>query len=170
MTNKLYIFCGIPFSGKSTLSKEIARLKDYKRIDLDEVKFELYGANVKDTNLEQKDWDITYQAMYQHIEAALKAGESVIHDTGNFTRYERNLVREIAERLGVEAITVFVNTPEPIARERLLANRMTNTRFNVTDQEFQEAIDEMEAPHSTEQHIVYEHDTPTGDWVDKHFS
>jgi len=35
--------CGIPFSGKSTLSKKIAEKLGFVRIDLDEVKTELLG-------------------------------------------------------------------------------------------------------------------------------
>jgi predicted kinase len=170
MTNKLYIFCGIPFSGKSTLTKEIAKQKGYARIDLDEVKFRLYGNGVEDAGLQQKDWDTIYQATYKEVEAALKAGQTVIHDTGNFTKYERNLVRQIARKLNVEATTVFVNTPEGIARERLIANRQTSVRFNVTDKEFEEAVAEMEPPGESESHFSYVHGTPVDLWLEKYFS
>jgi len=170
MANKLYIFCGIPFSGKSTLSKEVARLTGYTRIDLDEVKFEHYGAVIKDAELEQKDWDIIYQAMYQRIEAALKAGKTVIHDTGNFTKYERDLIRHIADGLGVEAVTVYVDTTRVVAKERHIANQTTHQRFNVTDNELEDAVAEMEVPNETERHIVHKYPTPAEEWINKHFS
>jgi predicted kinase len=117
MATKLYIFCGIPFSGKSTLTKTLAKQKGYTRIDLDEVKFDLYGKDITDQELKQKDWDAVYQEMYKQIGAALKAGNTVIHDTGNFTKYERGLVRQIADRLGVETATVFIDTPKAVAKE-----------------------------------------------------
>jgi predicted kinase len=170
MTNKLYIFCGISFSGKSTLTRTLAKQKGYTRIDLDEVKFELYGADIKDADLTQKDWDTIYQDMYKRIETALKTGKTIIHDTGNFTKYERGLVRQIADRLGVETVTVYVDTPKQVAKERLITNRMTNQRFNVTDEEFEEAAAEMEAPDKTEKHITYKYGTSVDAWADEYFS
>jgi len=170
MNNKLFIFCGIPFSGKSTLTKEVAKQKGYTRIDLDEVKFKLYGNDVQDASLRQEDWDTIYQAMYQEIEAALKSGSTVVHDTGNFTQYERGLVRQIADKLHVGAMTVFIDTPEAIARGRLLANRQTNDRFNVTDQEFEEAVAEMEPPDENEPHFLYKYPEAADAWLQKHFA
>ncbi len=165
MTAKLYIFCGIPFSGKSTLTKEIAKRKGFTRIDLDEVKFDLYGKDITDQNLQQKDWDSIYQEMYKRIEKALQEGKTVIHDTGNFTKSERNLVRQIADRLDVPTTTVFVDTSKEVAKERLIANRTTNRRFNVTDTEFEEAVAEMEVPDESEHAIVYKSGTPVDSWI-----
>jgi predicted kinase len=169
MTNKLYIFCGIPFSGKSTLTKRIAEQKSYTRIDLDEEKFKLYGDSIQDAELQQKDWGVIYQATYKEVEAVLKVGQTVIYDTGNFTKYERDLVRHIADNLNIETLTVFVDTPEDIARQRLIANRQTNTRFNVTDQEFEEAVAEMEPPDKNEPYFSYSYDEPDDVWLEKHF-
>jgi predicted kinase len=167
--NKLYIFCGIPFSGKSTLARELARQKGYARIDLDEVKFELYGNSVKDLDLQQEDWDKIYQEMYRRIKAALQSGQTVVHDTGNFTKYERGLVRQIANKLSIETITIFVDIPKAVAKERLIANRTTNDRFNVTDQEFEDAVNEMEIPGVDEHTMTYAPGTPVDSWIRKHF-
>ena len=68
--NKLYILCGIPFSGKTTLAKEIAKQKGFTRIDLDDVKFDLFGKYIQDKDLKQEDWDKIYQknlAIYRRI-------------------------------------------------------------------------------------------------------
>lgn len=170
MTNKLYIFCGIPFSGKSTLTKELARQKGFVRIDLDEVKFDLYGNDALDADLRQKDWDKIYQEMYKRIETALKAGKTVTHDTGNFTKYERGLVRSIADKLGIETVTVYVDTPVDIARQRLVANRTTNHRFNITDKEFQGVVDEMEIPGTDEHTVKYDSGTPVNAWINEYFT
>lgn len=97
MSNKLYIFCGIPFSGKSTLAKELAKRTGFTRIDLDEVKFGMFGKDITDFELQQKDWDVIYQEMYRQIKVALSSGQTVILDTGNFTKHERGLVRQIAD-------------------------------------------------------------------------
>lgn len=167
---KLYIFCGIPFSGKSTLAKELAKRKGYTRIDLDEVKFDLYGKDVADQELQKEDWDAVYQGMYKRIGEALQSGKTVVHDTGNFTKHERGLVRAIADRLGLETVTIFVDTPEEVAKERLIANRTTSQRFNITDKEFKEAVAEMEVPGADENTIVYTANTPADAWIAEHFT
>jgi predicted kinase len=168
-TNKLYILCGIPFSGKTTLSKELEKTLGFKRVDLDEVKFELFGSDVKDSGINQEGWDKIYQEMYKLIEESLVKGQTVLHDTGNFTKHERDLVKNIASKLGIEAITIFVNTPVAVARERLLQNRRINHRFDVTDEDFESTVNEMEQPAESEKHIVYEFETPVDRWIDNNF-
>jgi predicted kinase len=153
---KLYILCGIPFSGKTTLANELVKRLSFTRIDLDEVKFDLFGKDITDEEIDQSGWDKIYQEMYKKIEEALQNGKTVIHDTGNFTKYERSLISDIAKKVGVEYKTIFVYTPIPIARQRLLKNRETNERFDVTDKAFDETVAEMEPPGEDENAITYD--------------
>lgn len=154
MTNKLYIFCGIPFAGKTTLARALEKSFGYTWIDLDEVKFHLFG-DIEDSTIDQQGWDRVYQVMYEQIKQSLTQGDTVVQDAGNFTRRERDVARDIADNLGIEAITVFVDTPYNIAKERLMQNRIANQRFNVTDADFETTVTEMEAPDIREKHIVY---------------
>jgi len=94
MINKLYILCGIPFSGKSTLAKKIVKKLRFVRIDLDEVKFDIFGPSVTDAEIDQSGWDKIYQEMYRRIRESLTAGKTVVHDTGNFTKSERGVVKK----------------------------------------------------------------------------
>lgn len=155
MTPKLYIFCGIPFSGKTTLAKQIVAKLGFTRIDLDEVKFSLFGNSIMDAEIDQKGWDQIYQEMYHQIREALKRGETLIHDTGNFTKSERGVVHDIATNLGIESVTIFVDLPQDIAYQRLLANRQTKVRFDVSDQDFLSTVGEMEKPGGEEKHLVF---------------
>lgn len=152
---KLYILCGIPFSGKSTLAKALADQLSGVRIDLDDIKFEMYGINVTDDELKQEDWDQIYQKMYGLIEKSLVGGNTVVHDTGNFTKYERQLISNIAQKLDLDFVTIFVDTPIEVARQRLLQNRQTLERFDVSDKAFEEAVLEMEKPTKEENSIVF---------------
>jgi len=167
--NKLYILCGIPFSGKSTLAKEIINRPEYIRIDLDDVKFDLYGSSVKDSDLKQKDWDIIYKKMYGMIEDFLKQGKFVVHDTGNFTKHERRLVRQIADKLKLQTITIFVDVPKSIAYERLMLNRTSKNRFDVNDEEFESAVNEMEPPTKEENFLVFNVEDDLNSWIHKYF-
>jgi predicted kinase len=168
--NKLYILCGIPFSGKTTLAKAISNALGHERVDLDAVKIELYGDTMKDGDLQQKDWDAIYKRMYQDIENLLKQGKTVVHDTGNFTAHERGLVHEIASKLGVEAQTIFLDIPKNIAYDRLLKNRNTKNRHDVTDIDFERTVAEMEPPGESEKVLVFYVHDDVASWISEHLT
>lgn len=167
--NKLYILCGIPLSGKSTLATELVKRFGFTRIDLDEIKFELYGTHKKDSGMIERDWNYVYEEMYKRVDAELKTGRTVIHDTGNFTKKERNEVRQIADRLGTQTITIFLDTPPDIVRERLVKNRNTNQRFDVDQKDFESTVAEMEPPSADENPILFHHNESVEEWVKDNF-
>jgi GNAT superfamily N-acetyltransferase len=103
--------------------------------------------------------------MYKRIENTLKTGKSVVHDTGNFTKYERGLVKAIADKLSLCTVTIFVDIPEGIARERLEQNRHSNQRFNVSDEGFNAAVAEMEPPGEYENTIRYTSQMAINEWI-----
>jgi predicted kinase len=165
MSNKLYILCGIPFSGKTTLAKRMVDKFGFTRIDLDEVKFDLFSSSITDSEIDQSGWDKVYQEMYRRIRESLNKGETVIHDTGNFTKYERGLVKKIADDLGIESITIFVDISEEEAYKRLLENRTTGERFDVDDADFVSTVSEMEKPRDDEKHIIYHRNDDFDSWT-----
>lgn len=166
MTPTLYLMCGISFSGKTTISKLISQKKGFIRIDLDEVKVELTGPGLPDEQITQTQWDQIYQSMYRKIKTALTSGRSVVQDAGNFTRYERGLVKDVADNLGLKTITIFVDTPASLARQRLLQNRQNQDRFNVSDDLFEAAVKEMEPPVSPEIYLTITPSTPVEKWIE----
>jgi len=166
----LYILCGIPFSGKSVLAKELAKIKNWERIDLDKVKFEIFGDDVKDEDLIQEQWDQVYQKMYKKIQDSLEQGQTVIHDTGNFTKHERQLVRDIAEKLNIPSTTIWVKTSEKISLERLRVNKKTKDRFEVSETNFKEAVDEMEIPDDNENLLIFDGVSSVAKWIQQTFS
>jgi predicted kinase len=107
--------------------------------------------------------------MYQDIERELKLRKTVIHDTGNFTKNERTLVKNIADKLGVESTTIFVSIPVDIAKQRLIKNRLNPIRFDVTDNDFENTIKELEIPNNSEKHFVFNYNENINNWIDKYF-
>jgi len=137
----------------------------FTRIDLDEVKFNLFGSSITDSEIDKSGWDRVYQVMYKEIEDSLKLGKTVIHDTGNFTKNERVLVKKIADDLGIESITIFVDTPEKEAYKRLLMNRNNKERFDVSDADFKSTTIEMEIPDVDEKHFIYKWTDDFDSWA-----
>jgi len=153
---KLFILCGIPFSGKSTLANAIATNLGFIKVDLDETKFELFGNSVLDSEIDQNGWNLVYNNMYAQIKSLLISGKTVVHDTGNFTKNERQLVKDLADQLNLDSLTIFVNTDINVALERLRNNRNNKTRFDVSDKDFYSAVEEMETPSDEEKHLVFD--------------
>lgn len=161
--------CGIPFSGKSFLSKRITKKSGFTIVDLDEIKFELFGNEIKDSQLKQKDWDKVYQETYKRVGDSLKEGKTVIYDTGNFTNHERGLIKQIADKLNIETQFIYVNTPKEVARTRLLKNRKSGARFDVNDEDFESTVKEMEVPVG-DNVLIFSYEQNMDDWIDKNLS
>jgi predicted kinase len=133
---KLVIICGLSFAGKSTLGQALSRRFGYVEVDVDCTKVNLYGATIKDSDLTAAQWKTIYARADNEIETILTSGRSVVDASRNFRTAERKHARLLARSLQIDLITIYVNTPEPVARERWLQNRRTQSRRDITDADF----------------------------------
>jgi predicted kinase len=163
--SKLLIICGISFAGKSTLSKAIAARFGYAEVDVDDTKVALFGPEVKDEDLSHPEWVRIYAETDALIERYLQAGKTVIDASRNFRKSERQGARHIAARQGAEVITIFVDTPEEIARQRWLENRAKPSRRDVTDNDFEEILQVFEPPTPDEAALVFHHGDQLEAWI-----
>jgi predicted kinase len=166
--SKLVLICGLSFAGKSTLGTALAQHFGYAKVDLDGTMFRLYGPAITDEELDDGDWDSVYRTTYAQIDDYLAAGTTVVHDSGNFSREERARAREVARRREAEVVTIYIDTPEPIARQRHVANRTRTTRLDVSDKDFVEALHAMEPPGSDEDPLVFPSGTDSAEWIERH--
>lgn len=170
LMNKLIIICGISFAGKSTLGEAIAQRFGYAQVDVDDTKVQLYGLDCKDEDLRPADWVRIYQKTDKHMESYLKSGKSVIDAARNFRKQERQLVSNLALQAKAEIVTIFVDTPEMIARQRLLANRAKSSRRDVTDKDFQEILHVWEPPTADENPLVFHYGDQIDTWMAQNIS
>lgn len=165
---KLFIICGLSFAGKSTLGNAIAARLDCAKVDIDDTKFDLYGRDAQDDALARADWERIYAETYRRIEEHLASGRTVVHDSGNFSKAERLVAHEIAARQGATVVTIYVDTPQEITRRRLHANREVNTRLDVSDKDFEEAVQAMEPPAADEQPLVFHYGDDRDRWISEY--
>ncbi len=168
--SKLFIICGISFAGKSTLGKKIAQQFGYAEVDVDDTKTQLYGPDIQDEDLPHDDWVRIYAETDSLIERYLQAGRMVIDASRNFRKEERQLARQIATKMDAEVVTVFVDTPEAIARQRLLENRKKPSRREVTDKDFEEILHVIEPPTAEENPLVFHYGDDVERWIAKNIS
>ena len=164
---KLIVVCGTSFAGKSTLARHIAARFGYAEVDVDVTKVDLFGADVVDDTLERDDWDRMYAETDRRIADYLDAGRTVIDASRNFSRAERDLAREICWVHGAELVTVFVDTPEEVTRQRLLANRQSHDRRDVTDEDFADILAAWEPPAEDEHPIVFHAGDDVPSWLER---
>lgn len=163
----LYILCGLPFAGKTTLAKELVKRFGWVRVDLDQINDERGLGGLGNDDISDEDWRITYQMSYDRVDQALKKGKTVINDTANFTREQRDKLRAIADKHDVPAKVIYVNVPDSVARKRWQENRITKNRYDVKDEDFAEVADNFQKPSEDENVIDYDQSLPIEEWVEK---
>src|SRR5437868_816009 len=89
----LYILSGFPYSGKSTLAKELVKSLGLSLVSTDSINTE-QGIGLQGEAISPQQWDNTYHLVYKRIEELLSRGESVIYDDCNFTKKQRDLTRK----------------------------------------------------------------------------
>ncbi len=163
------MLCGLPFAGKTTLAKELADWLGIKRVALDEINTER-GIWNDETGLSPEEWDATYQEAYHRIAACLRQGESVIDDSTNFTRAQRDRLRSIAEQYQATTTVIFVDVLVSEARRRWQENRQTALRADVRDEDFAHVLHHFVPPTEDEQVLRYDGSLEARAWVRLTFS
>jgi predicted kinase len=164
--SKLVIICGISFAGKSTLGEAIAQQLGYAQVDVDDMKFHLYGPETQDEQLSHAHWDRIYEETDKLLASYLQSGQTVIDASRNFRKQERQWARQIAAQAQAEVVTIFVDTPELIARQRLLENRKKPSRRDVTDKDFETILHVWEPPTVDETPLVFRYGDHIDTWID----
>jgi len=161
----LYILCGYPFAGKSTLTKELIDQFGFSLVGIDEINRERGVGQSTGVAVTPEEWDKTYRQAYKRIEQLLGKGKSVIYDATNFTKEQRDIPRKIAQKYNVATKLLFVDVPKEIVYQRLQENRKTNSRFDVKDEDFAQVVDNFQKPSDDENVLIFDGSIPMVDWI-----
>jgi predicted kinase len=164
MPGALIFLCGLPFAGKSTLARALIAHTGARLIALDMVNSER-GLGLNGAEITPAQWDATYTEVYRRIETALLAGERVVYDETCFLRAQRDTVRAIAARAKATAQLIWVMVPEATTHARLLVNRQSGLRHDVSDENFALVLTRFEAPTPDEQPLRYDGAIPAEEWL-----
>ena len=113
------------------------------------------------------DWVRIYAETDNFIENKLTSGKTVIDASRNFRKVERDIAKRIAEKVGVSMVTIYIDTPEEIARQRLMENKRIMLRRDITDHDFEDIIRAMEPPAADEHPLIFHHYDEINRWLEE---
>lgn len=163
MKTKLYIMCGLPYSGKSTLTKKLVEKFNFSVASMDEV-IDERGFEI--TEMAQEDWNYVYTQGYERLKNMLSEGKTVILDLGNLKRSERDTARRIAESMDILYKLIYVNTPIEEIRRRRLKNTETKERGHLEDISMERALNMFNEPKEDENPILYNSEMNLEKWIE----
>ncbi len=127
----LWIVCGLPASGKSTISNELSRILDIKVFGSDLVRKELFGLkphNVMDVPFEKGIYSkgagsLTYGKLLLLAQEEIETGDSVILDATFSTTHQRNEALRLARDTDANIVFVECLSPANLSKARLMKRR-----------------------------------------------
>ena len=147
----LYIFCGLPFSGKSTVAKELATRLGTEYIGFDLTWQELFNSIPEEGN----GWRYVRDHCKDRIRTLLQEGRSVVYDDTNVSTDHREELHSLAQESGGESKVIYVNTPREIITERMRENLATQARHDAPAEHLQAVTDQFQEPHAPEDFVEY---------------
>lgn len=162
---KLYIMCGLAFSGKSTLSRKIAEHTGCKLIAFDKLWVETEKKRPVPQGAE--GWRLIRDLAQEEILIALKLGISVVYDDNNPRKEHREELREVARKAETESFVIYLDTPLDTIRAREKANRTLKDRHDVDLINFEKVLQDLEPPTQDEDVLIFRPQDNIGDFIRK---
>lgn len=160
----LFIMSGLPFSGKSTLSKKISQSLGIKRISFDEVWVDI---PVIPGNDDIEKWRYISQKCDDLVVDELKNNRSVIYDNLGDRPNNRDKMRQLAINNNADFKIIYIN----ISKEKVINRRQENlklqSRAQVSDENFNNALNSFEIPTPSENPIIYNSNQNIEEWIIK---
>jgi len=106
----LYLICGLPGAGKTTLAKELETGLPALRLCPDEWIMDIYGPMASRRTIDDAR-DPVENALWKLAAQSLSLGVDVILEYGFWAKVEREDYRARAESLGAKVVLRFVDAP-----------------------------------------------------------
>ena len=143
---RLFVVCGLPGVGKTTVSETIADDTDGRLLRTDVVRKELFD----DPEYTDAETERVYETILSRAERRLRDGETVVVDATFKDRQFRSAAAETARGVDADVRFVKVECSESVVRERI---RRRNGGYSDADFEvhrmFQETYDPLSVDYAT---------------------
>lgn len=113
----MYVVCGLPGVGKSTVSRELVRRHDAHYHRTDKIRKEYFGPDPEYTREESEK---TYFVMLARAVESLDHGHDVVVDATFSLQSGRDSAQKIANKLADDFVLIKVECPAYIAKQRIM--------------------------------------------------
>ena len=162
---KLYIMCGLAFSGKSTLARKIAERTDSKLVAFDKLWVE--QDKQKPIPKGSEGWRYIRDLAKREILVSLQTGTSVVYDDNNPRKEHREELRSVAKNAGADTVVIYLDTSLDVIRAREKANRDSQDRHDVEQENFEKVMKDLEVPTIDENTIVFRPEMNINSFIEK---
>ncbi len=160
-----YLLVGFPYSGKTTLAKELGKRLGFAHINIDQLKFDKGYKEVGDDDVPDLVWNEIFSEADRLIIKYLSEGKNIANEYAWITRQWRDRARKIAEEAGFQTKVIYIKLPKEVIWKRWMENSKTKTRFHWPKEEFERNFKDFEEPGEDEDVIVYDQKTPIEKWI-----
>lgn len=161
----VYLLCGLPFAGKTTLARAMADRFKLVHLETDAIVRER-GLD-EGAAISRGAWVATYREAERRLADHLADGRSVVYDATNFRRPMRDRLRRVAAERGARAILILVTPSLSEIEARRARNRSLPSRPDVAAASFAEVRDGFQLPGEDEGVIRYDPAEPIARWLDR---
>jgi predicted kinase len=105
---------GLPGSGKTFFARQASDLLGIPHISSDRIRFELF----EKPTLSKEENAVVFNMMVMMLEEYAKAGVPVVFDVSLSRAIDRKNMRELARKLGMESLLVWIQTDQDTAHAR----------------------------------------------------
>jgi predicted kinase len=134
---RLFVTCGLPGSGKTTLAKQLEAEHNAVRFSPDEWMTDLWDQDLR---------ALIEAQMWETAQRILALGANVVIDFGSWAREERDVLREGARRLGASVELHYLDVP----LDELVRRVEVRAREGITRAHLEEWRDVIEIPTEAE--------------------
>ena len=163
----LYLLCGMPFSGKTTIGKSVAQHLEIFYISLDEIN-EARGL-LGGEGIPVEEWEKTHHLAMEQLKNLMPYQHDIILDDTNCFRWLRDRFRNLAAGYNYQTTIIFLDIPYAEIEKRIAANNKTQTRNKVKPEIIEQMNQTFEPPQVDEKTIGYI-GQPINEWIAQNFN
>ena len=159
----MYLMCGAPFSGKSTLARLLAIHTNSRYLSLDDI------MRQRGRDLSQlqpvEEWGKAHEICMQQMDALMQEQASIVLDDTNNFRWLRDRVRQLAQKHQYPTTLIFMDIPLAELERRREQVRHSRERNHLPDDVFYPVIEQFELPGPDESPLVFDGTMDMQEWL-----
>lgn len=144
---KLFLFCGLPGTGKTTLAKKIEKEKPIVRFCPDEWVYDLLADKTNNPEMDRIR-EVVEARQWVQAKKLLQLGNTVLIENGFWSIEERERYRSEAKNIGAEVSIYYFQADLKLLKQRLTKRNYEAPRgvFNISMENIEKWYSEFEEP------------------------